>query len=81
MGNKYVVKDFEAQTYYAGEWGGEQRWEKEAYQAEYFDSIEDAERFIDRENGNFKIELFVNKSRVVDRVTGEVVEWWVGGVG
>jgi hypothetical protein len=54
MEKKYVVKDFEAQTYYCGEAYG---WSKEAYFADYFDSVEDAERFIDRENGKFQIEL------------------------
>jgi hypothetical protein len=54
MEKKYVVKDFEAQTYYCGEAYG---WSKEAYLADYFDSVEDAERFIDRENGKFQIEL------------------------
>jgi hypothetical protein len=57
MEKKYVVKDFEAQTYYAGQYGVKQNWEKEAYLAEYFDSVEDAERFISRENGKFQIEL------------------------
>jgi hypothetical protein len=57
MEKKYVVKDFEAQTYYSGQWGDKQNWEKEAYLSEYFDSIEDAERFISRENGKFQIEL------------------------
>ena len=54
MEKKYVVKDFEAQTYYCGEAYG---WSKEAYLADYFDTVEDAERFIDRENGKFQIEL------------------------
>lgn len=57
MEKKYVVKDFEAQTYYSGEYASKQTWEKEAYLAEYFDTIEDAERFISRENGKFQIEL------------------------
>ena len=51
MEKKYVVKDFEAQTYYC--YG----WSKEAYLADYFDTVEDAERFIERENGKFQIEL------------------------
>ncbi|MDY0388375.1 MAG: hypothetical protein RBT65_14895 [Methanolobus sp.] len=54
MEKKYVVKDFEAQTYYCGEDYG---WSKEAYLADYFDTVEDAERFIERENGKFQIEL------------------------
>ena len=54
MEKKYVVKDFEAQTYYCGEAYG---WSKEAYLSDYFDTVEDAERFIDQENGKFQIEL------------------------
>lgn len=54
MEKKYVVKDFKAQTYYCGEAYG---WSKEAYLADYFDTVEDAERFINRENGKFQIEL------------------------
>ena len=57
MEKKYIVKDFEAQTYYSGEYGGTQHWEKEAYLAEYFDNIKDAEIFISREVGKFQIEL------------------------
>ena len=57
MEKKYIVKDFEAQTYYSGEYGGTQHWEKEAYLAEYFDTIGDAELFIARENGKYQIEL------------------------
>ena len=56
MEKKYVVKDFEAQTYYSFEHSGMLNWEKESYLAEYFDSVEDAERFISRENGKFQIE-------------------------
>ena len=54
MEKKYVVKDFEAQAYYCGESYG---WSKEAYLAEYFDTIEDAERFLYQEDGKFQIEL------------------------
>lgn len=54
MKNKYVVKDFEAQSYYCGEAYG---WSKEAYLANYFDEIEDAKRFIDQQDGKFQIEL------------------------
>jgi len=54
MEKKYVVKDFESQTYYCGEPYG---WRKETFLADYFDTIEDAERFIDRENGKFVVEL------------------------
>lgn len=57
MKKKYVVKDFEAQTYYTGEYTGKQTWEKEAYLAEYFETIEDAENFIKREDGKFQIEV------------------------
>jgi hypothetical protein len=55
MEKKYVVKNFETQTYYCGEVYG---WRSlEAYLADYFDTVEDAERFIDKENGKFQIEL------------------------
>jgi hypothetical protein len=54
MEKKYVVKDFKEQTYYCGELYG---FRKESYLADYFDSIEDVERFISRENGNFQIEV------------------------
>lgn len=54
MEKKYIVKDFEAQTYYCGEHYG---YSKESYLAEYFDSFEDAENYIKRENGKFQIEL------------------------
>ena len=50
---KYVVKDFESNAYYCGEVHG---WSKdEPYLADYFDSKDDAERFINRENGKFQI--------------------------
>lgn len=54
MEKKYVVKDFETQTYYCGENYG---WSEEAYLADYFDTVEDAKRFIEREDGKFQIEL------------------------
>ena len=54
MEKKYVVKDFEAQKYYCGELYG---WSKEAYLAEYFKTFEDAEYFIECENGKFQIEV------------------------
>ena len=54
MKKKYVVKCFEAQTYYCGENYG---WSKDAFLAEYFYSIEDAENFIEREKGEFQIEV------------------------
>ena len=53
MEKKYIVKDFEAQTYYCGESYG---YSKEAYLADYFDTIQDAENYIKRENGKFQIE-------------------------
>lgn len=53
MEKKFVVKDFEAQTYYCGETYG---WSKEAYLADYYETFEDAENFIKRENGKFQIE-------------------------
>lgn len=54
MEKKYIVKDFEAQTYYCGEVYG---WSKEAYLVNYFDTVGDAKRFIEREIGMFQIEL------------------------
>jgi hypothetical protein len=57
MEKKYVVKDFESQTYYAGQWGNKQNWDKDPRFAEYFNSLEDAGIFISRENGRFQIEL------------------------
>ena len=54
MEKKYIVKDFEAQTYYCGESYG---YSKEAYLSDYFDTIEDCENYIKRENGKFQIEV------------------------
>ena len=54
MEKKYVVKDFQAQTYYCG---GNYDWGKETYLVDYFDTIEDAENFINREGGKFQIEV------------------------
>ena len=54
MEKKFVIKDFEAQTYYCGE---TYVWSKEAYLADYYDTFEDAENFIRRENGKFQIEV------------------------
>jgi hypothetical protein len=54
MEKKYVVKSFTEQTYYCGENYG---WTEEAFPAEYFDTIEDAENFIKREDGKFQIEV------------------------
>lgn len=53
MENKFIIKCFEDQTYYCGEDYG---WSNEAYLAEYFETFEDAENFIKRENGKFQIE-------------------------
>lgn len=53
MEKKFVVKDFEAQTYYCSEPYG---WSNETYLAEYFDTFEDAENFIKCEDGKFQIE-------------------------
>lgn len=55
MEKKYVVKDFEHQIYYRGKDYG---WGEEAYLADYFDTFEDAEQFIDQGRiGKFQIEL------------------------
>ena len=53
MEKKFVVKDFEVQTYYCVETYG---WSKEAYLADYYETFEDAENFIKRKNGKFQIE-------------------------
>jgi hypothetical protein len=53
MEKKYVVKDFADQLYYQGESYG---WGKEPFLSDYFDTIEDAERFIQRQDGKFQIE-------------------------
>jgi hypothetical protein len=37
MNKKYVIIDFEAQTYYCGEAYG---WSKEAYLVDYFETVE-----------------------------------------
>ena len=54
MDEKYIVKNFEAQTYYCGEQYG---WTKEYYLVDYFYSKEDAKHFIENEQGIFQIEL------------------------
>jgi hypothetical protein len=54
MVQKYVVKDFNSQEYYCGSIIG---WEIDPTLCEYFDSIEDAETFIKKEDGIFQIEL------------------------
>jgi len=54
MKKKYVVKDFETQTYYSGDDYG---WTRDVYLAYYFDSVEDTESFIEQENGRFQIEI------------------------
>ena len=54
MEKKYVVKEFMEQTYYCGETFG---WSaEESYLADYFDTLEDAEDFIKKQNGQFQIE-------------------------
>ena len=53
MEKRYIVKDFEDKTYYCGELYG---WSEEAYLVEYFETFEDAENFIKREEGKFQIE-------------------------
>jgi hypothetical protein len=53
MEKKYVVKDFESQTFYCGKYLG---WSEEADNADFFDTIEDAEVFIKYESGKFQIE-------------------------
>jgi hypothetical protein len=54
MDKKYVIIDFEAQTYYCGEAYG---WSKEAYLVDYFETVEDAVNFIKKYSGKFKIEV------------------------
>lgn len=54
MEKKFIIKDFEAQTYYCGDAYG---WSKESYLVDYFETFEDAENFIKRENGKFQIEI------------------------
>jgi hypothetical protein len=54
MEKKFVVKNFEAQLYYSGDVYG---WSKEAYLAFYFEKLEDAECFIESQNGKFQIEV------------------------
>lgn len=53
MEKKFIVKELVSQRYYCGE---DYEWTKEAYLANFFDSIEDAEKLIERENGKFQIE-------------------------
>ena len=54
MEKKYIVKDFEEQTYYCGEDFG---WSKESYLVETFNTLEDAENFIKKQNGKFQTEV------------------------
>jgi hypothetical protein len=54
MEKKYVIKDFESQGYYCGIVYG---FCNDYYLADYFDTIEDAERVIEKLNGSFQIEL------------------------
>lgn len=53
MKTKFVVKDFESQLYYAGEYYA---FSDTALYAEYFDTFEEAENFIKSQNGKFIIE-------------------------
>jgi hypothetical protein len=58
MTKKYVVKDFVTRKYYCGQFYG---WGKKAAIANYFDSVEDAEKFLLYHTGKFQIELvYVN---------------------
>lgn len=57
MEQKFVVKDFETQTYFGGKVHGHPHWLKEAYLAEYFLSEKDALNFIDELTGRFQIEV------------------------
>jgi len=54
MEKKFVIKDFVTLSYYCGEPYG---WSRETYLVEYFDTFEDAENFINREDGKFQIEV------------------------
>ena len=54
MQKKYVVKNFVSQEYYCGSILG---WINGKGMSELFDSIEDADNFIERENGMFQIEV------------------------
>jgi hypothetical protein len=54
MKKRYVVKHFETGTYYCGEFIG---WSEKRIFVEYFDSIEEAEMFLEQEQGRFQIEL------------------------
>lgn len=54
MRKKYVVKDFQSQSYYCGEqlgWSNDQ-----PYLADFFKSVDDAEDFITTQTGKFTIE-------------------------
>lgn len=53
MEKKYVVKDFDDQTYYCGAQHG---WSTGVYFVEYFETLEDAKLFISQEQGRFQIE-------------------------
>jgi hypothetical protein len=54
MEKKFVVKNFEEQLYYSGDFYG---WSKDAYLAYYFETFEDAEFFIKSQDGKFQIEV------------------------
>jgi hypothetical protein len=57
MEKRYVVKDFETQTYYCGKYLGE-IWSENSHLVEYFKTFEDAEEFIKLEKcGKFQIEV------------------------
>ena len=60
MEKKYVVKNFVTQTIYCGIHLGwricDGEYKTDVGMAHFFDSIEDAENFIERENGMFQIE-------------------------
>lgn len=53
MEKKYVVKDFATGKYWCGEF---YKFDVEPYMVERFNSIGEAERFIERQNGTFIIE-------------------------
>lgn len=52
MEKKYVVKDFLTNEYYCGI----NVWDKDPYISEFFDDIEEAEKFISFKEGFFLIE-------------------------
>ena len=57
MEKKFVVKDFQKQTYFQGwDFGWEGRNEGDYATPHWFDSLEDTELFISRQDGQFVIE-------------------------